>query len=311
MTTQAEQLKALADKPVKVSKYSGEIPSVTVDAWLTQQLLKYSDAGITDDEVMARHLVKNGLIGKAREWVTPYLLETSTNWDIQTHPCKKVENLRILLKQRTGQDKKRDIIALKKLQNLKQRGRPIQAYIQEYYSLKAEVPADLKKNKMAMARYYWNGLDERIITQLAANDNIETWEDSEWISRTKQMEEFRNRNKITYEPWNNKNNTHYTPRYIDPYAMEVDKMKQRKTRYNNNNHKKKGNCHKCGKPGHWAKECYQNNNNKVVEVNKIRNKSRFNKKRKGKFTKRNNRRPFGRKGAYIESEETDDELDFL
>ena len=38
MTTQAEQLKALADKPVKISKYSGEIPSVTVDAWLTQQL---------------------------------------------------------------------------------------------------------------------------------------------------------------------------------------------------------------------------------------------------------------------------------
>ena len=60
MTTQAEQLKALADKPVKISKYSGEIPSVTVDAWLAQQLLKYSDAGITDDEIMARHLVKNG-----------------------------------------------------------------------------------------------------------------------------------------------------------------------------------------------------------------------------------------------------------
>ena len=49
MATQAEQLKILVDKPVKVSKYSGEIPSVTVDAWLTQQLLKYSDASITDD----------------------------------------------------------------------------------------------------------------------------------------------------------------------------------------------------------------------------------------------------------------------
>ena len=74
-----------------------------------------------------------------------------------------MENLRILLKQRTGQDKKRDVIALKKLQNLKQRGRPIQAYIQEYYSLKAEVPADLRTNKLAMARYYWNGLDKHIV----------------------------------------------------------------------------------------------------------------------------------------------------
>ena len=182
MATVEEQLKQLVDKPVKISKYLGEISQITVDAWLSQQILKLKDANITSDEVMARHLVKNGLIGKAREWVTPYLLETSTNWDVKTHPCKKVENLRILLKQRTGQDKKRDIIALKKLQNLKQRERPIQAYIQEYYSLKAEVPADLRANKMAMARYYWNGLDERIITQLAANDNIETWEDKEWIS---------------------------------------------------------------------------------------------------------------------------------
>ena len=34
MATQAEQLKSLADKPVKISKYLGEIPTVTVDAWL-------------------------------------------------------------------------------------------------------------------------------------------------------------------------------------------------------------------------------------------------------------------------------------
>ena len=92
--------------------------------------------------------------------------------------------------------------------------------------------------------------------------------------------------------------------------MQIDKTSQKRYWNNNNNHKKKGNCHKCGKPRHWAKECYQNNN-KVVEVNKIKNKARYNKKRKGKFTKRNNRRPFGRKGAYIESEETEDELDFL
>ena len=128
-----------------------------------QQLLKLKDANITNDEVIARQLVKNGLIGKAREWVTPYLLETTTNWDVDTHPCKKVENLRVLLKQRTGQDRKWDVIALKKLQNLKQRERPIQAYIQEYYLLKAEVPADLRANKLAMARYYWNGLDEHIV----------------------------------------------------------------------------------------------------------------------------------------------------
>ena len=102
MATPEEQLKQLVDKPVKISKYLGEIPTVTVDTWLAQQLLKLKDANITNDEVMARQLVKNGLIGKAREWVTLYLLETTTNWDADTHPCKKVENLRTLLKQRTG-----------------------------------------------------------------------------------------------------------------------------------------------------------------------------------------------------------------
>ena len=67
MVTLEEQLKQLVDKLVKISKYSGEIPTVTVDAWLAQQLLKLKDANITNDEVIARQLVKSGLIGKAQE----------------------------------------------------------------------------------------------------------------------------------------------------------------------------------------------------------------------------------------------------
>ena len=119
MATVEEQLKQLVDKPVKISKYLGEISQITVDVWLLQQILKLKDANITSDEVMARHLVKNRLIGEAREWITPYLIKTASNWDIDTHLCKKVENLRTILKQRIGQEYKRDIRVLKKIQNLK------------------------------------------------------------------------------------------------------------------------------------------------------------------------------------------------
>ena len=129
MATVEEQLKQLVDKPVKISKYLGEIPQITVDTWLSQQILKLKDANITSDEVMARHLVKNRLIGEAREWITPYLIKTASNWDADTYLCKKIENLRTILKQRTGQEYKQDIRALKKIQNLKQRERPIQKYI--------------------------------------------------------------------------------------------------------------------------------------------------------------------------------------
>ena len=53
----------------------------------------------------------------------------------------------------------------------------------------------------------------------------------------KQMGEFCNRNKMVYGLWNNKGNISNIKIYIDPYAMEVDKISQRK--YHNNNNKKK------------------------------------------------------------------------
>ena len=67
MATVEEQLKQLVDKPVKISKFSGEIPQVTVDAWLAQQLLKLKDVEITNNKVIARHIVKFRLIGEVRE----------------------------------------------------------------------------------------------------------------------------------------------------------------------------------------------------------------------------------------------------
>ena len=87
--------------------------------------------------------------------------------------------------------------------------------------------------------------------------------------------------------------------------MEVDKIKhQGKYQLKGN---KKENCYKCSKPEHWAKEYYQNKSNKVIEVNKIKPRNKYNKRRKNKFSKRNNKRPFGRKGTYIKSEDIDDE----
>ena len=41
----------------------------------------------------------------------------------------KIKNLKTILKQQIGQDEKREIRALKKIQLLKQRGQPIQTYI--------------------------------------------------------------------------------------------------------------------------------------------------------------------------------------
>ena len=32
---------------------------------------------------------------------------------------------------------------------------------------------------MVIARYYWQGLDQSVTSQLAANNNIETWEDTQ------------------------------------------------------------------------------------------------------------------------------------
>lgn len=61
------QLKQLIDKLVKLSKYSEEISTTTVDTWLVQQLLKLKDVEITNNKVMARHIVKFRLIGEARE----------------------------------------------------------------------------------------------------------------------------------------------------------------------------------------------------------------------------------------------------
>ena len=69
------QLKQLIDKLVKLSKYSEEISTTTVDTWLVQQLLKLKDVEITNNKVMARHIVKFRLIGEVREWIRLYLVE--------------------------------------------------------------------------------------------------------------------------------------------------------------------------------------------------------------------------------------------
>ena len=72
------QLKQLIDKLVKLSKYSEEISTTTVDTWLVQQLLKLKDVEITNNKVIARHIVKFRLIGEVREWIRLYLVEEVT-----------------------------------------------------------------------------------------------------------------------------------------------------------------------------------------------------------------------------------------
>lgn len=59
----------------------------------------------------------------------------------------KIKNLKTILKQQIGQDEKREIRALKKIQLLKQRGQSL---------------SNLKTNKIAMVRYYWHRLDKAI-----------------------------------------------------------------------------------------------------------------------------------------------------
>ena len=51
----------------------------------------------------------------------------------------KIKNLKTILKQQIGQDEKREIRALKKIQLLKQRGQSL---------------SNLKTNKIVMVRYY-------------------------------------------------------------------------------------------------------------------------------------------------------------
>ena len=63
------------------------------------------------------------------------------------------------------------------------------------------------------------------------------------------MKEFWNQDKIRTGQWQARENN-YNCKEHNPWAMEVDKNYQSTTNKKYNNKIKKGNCHKCGKPGH-------------------------------------------------------------
>ena len=72
-------------------------------------------------------------------------------------------------------------------------------------------------------------------------------------------------------------------------------------------------CFNCGKQGHWTRNCPNKSNAMEVDVTRRRTHRKKNWKPKGQFKQRQKskrgfkrRRPFGRKGAYIEGS-TEDE----
>ena len=183
----------------------------------------------------------------------------------------------------------------------------------------------ITRNEPLMSRHFWSGLDERITRQLAAVENVEKWTDQKWIERVRQMEEFQAKDKIRHGWFPKEYQQPKQTRTYDPWAMEVDKTYSgsRRKRYRNNYYGKRkprnNNCHKCGKPGHWVKDCPEKANDMEVDVTR-RNKGKF--RRNRKFRRSNYKRrpgnhkkankkgkaPMKHKGTYIE--EVEEEPDF-
>ena len=307
---------------IKITKYAGIPGDPSVSAWINQQKKKYYQQQVNDDKFIATQLTLYGLIGPALEWMGPYLEQDEADWDARVHPCSSTKNLELILKQRTGQYQDRATIAERKMQVLTQKGRPVNQYIQKYLALKTQMDPKITKNEPLMARHFWSGLDERITRQLAAVENVEKWTDQKWIERVRQMEEFQAKDKIRHGWFPKEYQQPKQTRTYDPWAMEVDKTYSgpRRKRYRNNYYGKRkprnNNCHKCGKPGHWARNCFMNKDPNAMETNATR---RGNPRRKSYFKKRNNYnrnnrnkrrgKPFGQKAAYIETRE-ESEQDF-
>ena len=162
--TKDDQLQKLASSArPKIDLYYADKQDKGVLArdWLLMQRSKCNTALITDSALQAYHIAVHGLKGMAQRWLIPYL-RLPTPWGT-AHPLYSCDNLLKALEQITGQHITDEILAHRKIANVRPerfRKAGIQAYNQWFISVGTRLPADIRASKEIMSRYYRQGLDE-------------------------------------------------------------------------------------------------------------------------------------------------------
>lgn len=256
---------------VRLAIFSG-LPGEDLEAWLRKCRHQLLLVGIKDESEMAQHLT-GALNGTAWNWVYPETrlkFNTAHKLEAQSRIVSTrapdgtaiagqyptLEAFITFLRQMTGKRGNPEKEALIKIQKIKQGGKSIELYNNEFRRLKTIAPADT--SELTFRLNYVNGLDQwvydRIInTNAGASDKDIDW----WIGKTHEISEAQeNRNLMHHGAHAPRFKDHGQPAYApppripmrDPDAMDVDVIGTRP---------RQGNCRNCNQPGHWARECPQ------------------------------------------------------
>ena len=220
--------------------------SDTEKAYIVCQCLDEEDLGWVKTQM---ELYPTGVIGAGKGW--------NTYNDL-------IAYLRAMHKR--YYDPKED--ATQKLLNLTQGKNSILSYNKGFSEIVARLDTTVW-TAGALLEHYKNGLSKHIKYRLAGQIGSTNWDLSTWMENAKLVEQgeynLRNEHKV-YIPRDMEISRTKESQYV-PMEIDIDKRtfkyrKNRKFRPKRHNPKKPKkpnfNCHKCGKPGHFAKDCRVN-----------------------------------------------------